>query len=341
MNFKNSLMLLTATLLLAACAVKSTNEVTKPNEASSGFMGMNKTAQVVVDNDKAFAGKNQVVIGSFKVAFLEGKKDSAKAGSGMGGKATAKTNLTGLTPAVMQAVTDAAYADFVTKLQASGFTVADRSALLADPTFASTQASPSPFKEEASFFGSKSDVTYVAPTGMNDIRFFMGEAGKGLGLSAIGNNPYMAAVKYAKASGIPVISVIYTVDYANASGTVSRLALTSNMEVGQGISAVAGSGITWVGGEGGGTFGHNPNATVKLGQAVYSTEPFGEVITTTTGAGVAAEVALNVFTSVLGGGSNQTREFEIRADPARYQTVATGVLGQANGQLIGKMAALN
>ncbi|HEY8963517.1 MAG TPA: hypothetical protein VIN59_03530 [Alphaproteobacteria bacterium] len=339
MNFKNTFMLLGATALLAACAVQSTTEATKPNEARSGLWGMNKQADLQVDNEKAFAGVNKVIIGSFKVGFLEGKKDSAKAGSGMGGKATAKTSLEGLTPAVMQAVTDAAYKDFVTSLETKGYTVADRSQLLADAEYAGTESSPSPLREEASFFGSANTVTYVAPSGFEGIRFFIGEAGKGTGLGAM-NGPWAKAIKFAKNTGIPVLSVYYLVDYANTAGNVSHYALMSSVNVGQGISATIGSGVMLVGGEAGGTFGPNPNGSVKLGQAVFSEEKFGELRQDTTGAGVAAEVALNIFTSALGGGSNQTREFTIVADPAKYQQVASNVLGQANNVLVSKMASM-
>ena len=340
MNFKYSFMLLAAVAMLAACAVKSTTEGTKPTEARSGLWGMNKADDLAVDNAKAFAGKNQVIIGSFKIGFLESKKDSAKAGSGMGGKSTAKTELTGVTPEIFRAVTNAAYADFVAKLQSSGYTVVDNAAFLASADYASLQGSPNPTTEEASFFGATHDITFVAPDRFRDIKFFMGEAGKGTGLSAIGNNPYVAAVKYAKSSGTPVISVYYTIDYVNAEGSSSSYALTSSISVGQGISTTIGSGVMFIGGEAGGTFGPNPNGSIKLGQGIGSDQKFGELVTTSTGAGVAAETALNLMTAVLGGGTNQTRSYEIKADPVAYQTVATAVVQQTNAALIGKMASM-
>lgn len=345
MKLRNTLLLMAMAGTLSACAaVTKTDTASKPAAATSGFMGLSTTSDIVVDNEKAFAGKNQVIIGSFKVAFVENKKASNKAGgglmgSGMGGKAKANMELKGLDMATMQMLTDQAYKDFEAKLNASGYTIADRTPLLSDAGFAKSDSKPSPFKEEASFFGVASDTTYMTPTGFGPIHFFMGEYGKTGGFAAM-NNPLMAANKFAGEKGTPVISVAYLVDFANTGGHGNKWSMSASMQVSQGISVTAGSGITWLGGWQGGTFSANPNGSVKLGQAVGSDQEFGTVETTTTGAEVAGEVALNVVTAVLGGGTNQTRDFAVTTEPGKYAAVAGPVLSQTNSALVSKMASM-
>jgi len=344
MKFTTTLLMMAMAGTLAACAaVTATDSASKPAAAKGGFMGLSTTSDIVVDNEKAFNGVNQVIIGSFKVAFLESKKASNKAGgglmgSGMGGKASANMELKGLDMATMQLITDQAYQDFQNKLKSAGYTIADRSQLLAYPAFASTTSTPAPFKEESSFFGASADTTYMTPTGFGPLHFFLGEYGKtgGFGLS----NPYMAATKFAGEKGIPVISAAYTVDFANTGGHGNKWSMSASMQVSQGLSVAPGGGVMMVGGQMGGTFGANPNGSVKLGQAVASDVEFGTVETTTSDAAVAGEVALNVVTAVLGGGTNQSRSFAVTADPSRYKDVAFSVLSQANGQLVSKMAAM-
>lgn len=336
MNIRKTLALLALSFTLSACAVSSTDAVTKPGVAKSGIFGMATTDPVIADGDSVYKS-NQVVIGGFKVAFVELKKASAKAGMGPGGKSSAEMKLTGLTPDVMQQVTEHAYADFVAKLQAAGYSVADRGALLASD-FASATHEASPKKDESSglFSGVNSVVTYVAPASIGQIYFLAGENGK---MGAFGaSNPTVAAVTYGKSSKIPVLFATYTVDFANADGTVSSFALTSNLKVGQGVSVTAGSGLSLLVGDA--SSFSNPNGTVKLGQAIASPDAFGTVVNTDTGAGIAAEVAVNVFTSVLGAGSSQSRDYVIAADPLKYQAAASSVLVQSNTALVEKMKSL-
>lgn len=323
-------------LLLTACAVTSTQEAVKPKEQKGGFMGLVKTDDVTVDSRKAFAGVNRVIIGSFKVGFIESKKEAEKAGMGVGGRSSAEMLLKGLDARTMQAITEQAYADFVAQLQRAGVELVDRSTLTGSAEFAKANREASPFREEASFFGSNNTVTYVAPAAINDIHFFMGEAGKtgGFGFS----NPSSAASKFADKNKIPVVSVMYMVDFAGADGSGGRFASTSSLEIGQVISVTPGSGLSLVGGYGG-TF-NNPNGSLKLGQAVYSPDTYGEVKMTTSGVMKGLEVASNVTSALLGGGTNQHRDFEVVADPARYQRAAGNVLAETNAKLVSTLQSL-
>lgn len=326
--------LLVATTMLVGCAVKSTTGGTTPGEASSGFMGLSKTDDITVETGAAFKDKSQVVIGSFQVTFLEEKRASNKAGGGLlgngfGGKSTAKLDLVGVTPAYMQAITEAVYQDFLGKLASSGYSVADRGALVAHPDFTGVSADVSPKREESSFFGGDVTQTTVAPQAIGKIY------GGGFGFS----NPSMGAALFAEKANTPVLFVNYTVDFANmAGGHGGYFKTTSSVEVGQGISVPPGSGVTIIGGQSG-TFSTTVGS-VKLGQPVFSTTTFGEVVNTTTDTEAGVETAMNVI-GVLGGiGSNQTRSFEVRANPDSYAQVSANVMGDANTKLIGKMVAL-
>lgn len=329
-----SVMMLAATL--AACAVTGSQEVVKPKAQKSGFMGLSTTANVTVDGPKAFTGQNKVVIGSFHVAFIDSKKEAEKAGTGFGGRSSAKLELQGVTPEVRQAITDAAYADLLAQLQAAGYEVADRSVLLNSPEFSKTKKENSPFVKEASFFGSANNMNYVAPRAIGDVRFFNGENGLsgGLGFS----NPAAGASMFADKNKLPVIAVAYTIDFAAKDGSGGRWASTSSLEVGQALTVIPGSGINFIGGQGG-TFS-TAIGSLKLGQPITSPDKYGEVVMTTSGAMKSLEVATNVLGVMMGAGTNQSRDFVIKADPAKYRDGSIAILKQANSDLLGKMASL-
>jgi len=335
---KHSLIpMLLLTTVLAACSVQSKSGGTAPGAVKSGFMGLSTTDDITVDGAEAFKGKNQVVIGSFKVGFLEEKKSSSKAGmGGFGGKSTAHMKLNGLDQALMQQITDAAYADFLEKLKAAGYSVSDRSGLLASEEFKGVSSDTSPVREEKSFFGSANTVTYMNPKALGDKLYWHGENGHTGGFAFA--NSGAGAAAYAGKSGTPVLFVSYLVDFANAEDGGGFT--TSAVSVGQGLSVTPGSGISYFGAPMGGTFSATTIGSVKLGQAVYSTETFGEIANTSSDAAVAAETALNVVGAVLGAGTNQSRDFEINAKPAQYKSISTKLLGESNTKLTQKMAGL-
>lgn len=335
---RTSIALLLVTTVLAGCSVQGKSGGTTANEVKGGLFGMSRAENIQVEGAEAFKGKNQIIIGSFKVGFLEEKKEGSKARmGGMGGKSTAHMKLNGIDSATMQQITEAAYADFVAKLKGAGYTVADRSALLASEEFKGASSDVAPLREEKSFFGSNNTVTYLSPKALGEkIYWAAGEAGRSGGFAFA--NSGMSAANYAGKSGTPVIFVSYLVDFANAEdqGGFTH----SGVSVGQGLSVKPGGGINYYGAPMGGTFSATTIGSVKLGQPVSSSETFGELKGTTSDAAVAGEAALNIATSLLGGGSNQSRDFEINANPAQYKKVSTQVLGDANTQLTARMASL-
>jgi hypothetical protein len=299
-------------------------------------MGLSTTADVKVEGPKAFTGAHKVVIGSFKVAFIDSKKEAESAGGGYGGHATAKMVLQGVTPEVRQAVTEQAYADLLAQLQAGGYEVADRTVLTGSPEFAKVKKFPSPHVEEASFFGSSNNVNYVSPKALGDLYFFAGDMGPNGGFAF--SNPSTAASIFADKNKLPVISVAYTIDFAAKNGSGGRFASGASLEVGQALMVTPGSGVNFIGGQGG-TFS-TALGSLKLGQPITSPDKYGELVMTTSGAMKSVEVATNVLGVMLGAGTNQSRDFAVKADPDKYRDGSIAILKQANSALLGKMQSL-
>lgn len=332
-----------AALLLttSACAgVSASNGAVAPAKQTSGFMGMTENKDVEVKTPKAFAGKNQVIIGNFKVAFttFTKAKQVAKGGLLSGttswGKASAHTTLTGVSDSDMQAITDAAYTDFVETLKANGYTLADRSQLESAKNYEKITKRSNPEKKEGSFFSGATDkLTIVSPNSL-PFYYYPGEAGEsgGFGFS----NPGTVYAIYADESKIPVLSVYYTVDFANAGG-YGGYRNWASLEVGQGMSVRPGSGVQFIGGQAG-TFS-TAIGSATLGQAVFADDKFGEMTDTTSDATKAGMVAANVLSVALGQGTNQFREYDVKANAENYKKLANKLLSEANKKLVTAMAS--
>lgn len=312
---KNFLFVLLA-LAVAGCVTSSGSSMAP--QASTGFMGI-KSDDIKVDTPKAFAGKKDVVIGSFKVGFVTYNKASQKAGGGllggMAGRASAKTTLNGVSDATMQEITDAAYADFTSMLKANGYNVVSRSSITNTSEYKKVAVEKAPQREAESVLAMGSDITYFAPSGMP-------LHGKGFAFST----PMIAFGSLGEKTGVPVLDVEYIVNFANADGYGGSHRNTAAVNVGQGISVVSGSRVTAYGGQGG-TFSTNIG-TVSLGQPVYSTQEFATVAEMTTDGEKA-----------LGGATSVSREYAVNADPGKYEAISKSVLNQANKKLVGTMAA--
>ncbi|MDP1775684.1 MAG: hypothetical protein Q8K94_03600, partial [Moraxellaceae bacterium] len=99
-------------------------------------------------------------------------------------------------------------------------------------------------------------------------------------------------------------------------------------------------GVTILGGEGRSVAGHS--SWIKLGQPLHADEPFGSMVQTTSNTAKGVETALNVLGAFAGyGASTRTRrDFEVQADPKRYQDLSGKLLTQANDKLITRMTSL-
>ena len=300
---------------------------------------------VVTDNAEAFAGKNRVILGDFRVSFVTFDKSSAKAESPMFSsergyaRSTLRAKLTGVPDSVMQQLTDAAYKDFEAKLKASGYTVVDRRVLAENADWQKMDKENSPVKTTSSFKawtgGSQESATF-APSGMALVERRTGTGG------IMPHYAYAAAEKL----GIPILSVNYLVhfvyfgsetDYqSNVAYDYKGAEYSAEVSAGQGIQVVPGSGIEFMSGSAS-TFS-NPNGKVTVGAPVLVPGPFGRSEDATSG----MQKAANAFSSVLGmvsGGSSSAKEINIKADPDVYAANAKKALLGANERLVSALAA--
>lgn len=140
--------------LFAANAVIATQAIAQDTNLqvdtqASASISLDKNA-IEATVPAAFKAAKQVVIGSFKVGFINYNKATAKSGGGFlsrdkESRVVLRSKLEGLAPEHMQAIVDDIYADFSAQLKNQGYEVLDRSTLTALPAFTSISGSPSPF----------------------------------------------------------------------------------------------------------------------------------------------------------------------------------------------------
>lgn len=346
-NFLFKCAVIGAALSLAACVggPSASNGIMQGQTQKGGFMGLSTKGDVEVTGDAAFKETKKVVIGSFLVGFATYKTDSAKAGGGLmgngfGGKSTAKSTLTGVSPAAMQSIADKAYAQFVADLKKDGFEVVDRKTLLDYKGFASIKTSANPYEDSSGgLFGAKSKTVYYAPSSFDGIRMFMNEIPGQMGGFGFGNAS-VAAMEFAeKSEGVRVLNAVYVLDFANADSYGGSWRSTSSVSVGQGLTVVPGySKLSLIGGYGG-TFS-TKQGTIALGQPVTSSHEFATVDDSTSGADLASQTAANVIGFLGGVGTNASRNYTFAAREGDYVKASQDALGQASGKLSAKLKAL-
>ena len=339
MNMKRFAAISLLTLGLSACSVTSTNEVMKPSEKRGGFMGLATADEIQVERDAPFRGAQKVAVASFKIGFVHGKIESRKAGRGIGGKSSAGLKLTGVEQSAMQAITDAAYADFMTRMKQAGYTVVERDTLKSQPDFAKAKPETSPQVKEASFFGDQTEITTLAPSSHGDFYWFAGESigDSGAGGFGFANATTAATTQYGK-TGVKVLSVYYVIDFAGSSGSGGTFSPTSSVKVGQALTLSPGGGVSLFGGDG--MVAANHFSSIKLGQPIYAEEAFGEIVKTSTDTDVSVETGLNFVRTLAGMGTSQRRDFEVRADLAQYDSLSRKLLSQANSKIVERMVSL-
>jgi len=327
-------------IVLAGCSVTSNDTVMKTEKRSGGFMGLSTTSDVQVDTPKAFSGAQTVVIGGFKVGFNQSKRLQKKAGGifsgGFGGKSTGLVKLDGIGPEVHQRIVDQAHEKFVQALVDQGYQVLPRETFTGSPAYAGTKEYDFPYEDDQSGLLSSYGVgTYYSPSQIGPRQpVFLGEiAGVTGGIGA--SNPMNAVAKFGEQAGAHVINVAYMVDFAGAGGHAGST--FSSLEVGQLMSVD--TGLVGIGSGYMGTFS-NKVGKLTLGQPIGSEVAFATIENNTSSAEVGVETALNVFSAVLGGGTNQTREFVFHADPEKYAQAALDALDKANSIMTSKMAEL-
>ncbi len=340
MNLKHAALMCCA-LTLAACGGPSASQgVTKAKE-QTGFFG-SRNDDFNITTAEAFKGIDEVVIAGFTVSFytystIKSKAGGGLMGSGFGGKSTAKSTLVGISDADMQKITDAAYKDFVAKLEAKGYKVADRSALVNSTEFAKATVKPSPWEDSSeTLLTSGNKVKYFAPSSFKGIYVFPGTTPtSGFGM----DNALTAAANYGKNNKANVLYVGLNVNFANAETYGSWATTTSNVTVGQGVAIIPGATVVGIIGAEQSIYGKNMG-NIQLGQPISSETEFAKVTDSTSDTARGVEIAANVIGTLGGVGSNATRKFEFKAEPAKFRVASLEALNKANEALTAKMQSL-
>jgi hypothetical protein len=330
-------LLLPLVFLLSACGVSSSDGVVARGANTSGFMGLSENDAVQIDGASSMTGIRNVVIGSFKVGFIDSSQQHKKAksgilSSGIGGNATGNVKLEGISPQVKKDVTEAAYNDFVSKLTANGFNVVSRSTLTSSTQYQNASKTDFPYVDDTSaILSSYGQTVYYLPSSlgsqgimlMNDVPGSNGFAGLGSADSKMAD--------FASKNNIAVVSATYLIDFAAAGGHES--VMSASVKVGQNLAVTQGT-VKFV--RGGTSSFTNGTPTVSLGQPVESGKEFGTVIDDSSTAGIAVQEAANVVGVLLGGGTNRYRDYIIQADPVRYKAQTVEVLSRANTTMLSK-----
>lgn len=338
----NKFLFVPLVLTLAACGVSSTDGVMKRSANKGGLFGISKNDAVMVDGASSLSEVKNVVVSSFKVGFSDSSKQSNKAtgsflgGSSLGGKATGYIKLEGVNPQDKQAITETAYADFVTKLKSNGYNVIERLTLASSEQYQSAGKTTFPYtSDQSGFLSSYGQTHYYQPASFggegiilnNDIP---GEKG---GLSAAFSSADRNMIDYAEKNNTAVISATYLIDFA-ATGGHSGVS-TASLEVGQNL-AVTDATIKFI--KGPTSSFSNGAPSVKLGQPVESGKEFGTLVNDTSSGNIALQEAGNIASVLLGQGTNRSRDYVIQADPARFKEQAIEVLARSNASLVSSAA---
>ena len=310
------------------------------------------TAPLKVSGQEAAKGVTQVAIGAFNVGFIFKSVDSTKAMTGivgaMQGTTRAESTLVGITPAIMQTITDAAYADFTAKLKASGYTIQAPSALFATPL---PRAHPeiSPLDVNIALEKkSTGKVTLVKPTALGALYLIPGDF-TGSGMSSIGLNMASAQTnyalgQYAKQAGVGVIDVVYLIDFSQQQQNGGF-----SVKVNSGVSIASNySRATLIAPSGKAT-------TIKINDAIPVAGDFATMRDTTSGLTKTTQTATRVLGGLgrlggaLGGGGGMgglfktggsTKKIEFDAKPENYRIGAVQAATLANERIVAQLNAL-
>ena len=304
-------------------------------------------APLKIQNKGALKGASQIAIAAFNVGFIFESTDQTKTTGGLmgafGGATKAQSKLVGVIPAMMQQITDAAYADFVAQMKTRGFSVLAPDAVFADPGFAKVKAQTGPTDINIALEkGSKGKATYYKP-GMLPKQVMVASDFTGSGMSSLGlamssgqNSYYLAT--YAKAANTPVVDVTYLIDFSQSKrpGAFSFGGLKVNAALS--VTPVF-SKVTVIGPNG-------KQDMLTIGQPVSVEGEFIDMKDASSGFDKTSQAVGNVAGGVaaafgLGGfGLGKTRKFEFTAKPGNYEQGATKAASLANERVSAQLAAM-
>ena len=293
------------------------------------------------DVGDAFKGAEKVVIGGFKVGFVDYRYAAAQAkgsflgGGTFGGKSSARIWLKGISDADRQKITDMAYANFVEALKKAGYQVVDRKVLEAASGYGDVPGYAVPYRDDP--MGSNTEISLFVPSNFGKVQFFLADGGLGVAVPFSTKSMNVIAAEFAnKHPDTKVLAVNFLIDFAATENYAGRS--YANVGVSDILSVLHGSSV-WIYGGWGGTFSKD-NGSIHATSGMVSTDPFGEVAEVTPEINSQVETAVNVISAFAGMGTNVSRHYEVKADPDRYTQVSETLLQAAGAQFIEKMVAL-
>lgn len=296
----------------------------------------------------AMEGAGQVAVAAFNIGFIFESTDQTKKTGGLmgafGGVTKAKSTLVGVTPEMMQAVTDAAYADFMAKLSAQGIAVVPTEALFANEDIQKAADGTGPIETKIQLEKkSKGVATFVKPSALPLQITLQGDlAEKTGGFASIGKGfaaggRQAAISRYVRETGIPLVSVVYLIDFSDqkrpGAFSIGGLKVNANLSVVPEYSKMT-------------IVGPKKNDELVLEQQVSVDGEFIEQADATGGTEKTAQAAANIgggLAAAAGVGLpmiGKTRKFEFAAKPGNYEEGAAKVATLANDLVIAGVATL-
>lgn len=293
-------------------------------------------------------GVTTVAIGSFNVGFIFESVDQTKASGGLmgafGGTTKAKSELVGVTPEMMQAITDAAYADFVAQLTTGGYNVLPAGDLFAHDAMAKTKSQAVPLDINITLEKkSKGKATYYKPSALPSLLMlpgdFVGSGMSSMGINMSAANSSYALTTYAKQAGVGVLNIVYLIDFSDQKRP-GFFSIGGGIQVNSGLSVTADySRLTLIA-----PSGRQSVITMKAPVGVEG--EFIEKADASSGADKALQSGANVaggLAAVAGLGGmrfGKTRKFEFAAKPGAYEEGAVKAASLASEMLLGRLGSL-
>lgn len=314
------------------------------NKAVGDAIAGHGKGPVYFEHQASFKGVTQVVVGQFSVAFFTRKVDFVGGGFLSQGSAKTTGTLSGLSEADYQAMTDAIYADFKTRLAAGGVTIADPVAYYASKYYQKVKSEPQgqrvmvPLQDD-----DKADAVAYWPSALTR------HDNMGFALRIMDGNvrdTYTAQYDYARTAKIPVLNVMYVVDFAGPSSTegggiFQSVKVTSQLAITHRGSQVQLMDTTGKVGKivlnqslvEGGDFAEITDVTSKFNKAAESAQLIGGALLS--GGGISGK---------LGGltkGQQMSRSFAYRVtDTNRFDDLTIHAGGLANDLFVREMQGL-
>lgn len=283
-----------------------------------------------------FKDNATVIVPRFRVAFITKTKAGATAQAALDNSRTqasvrVSTQLDGVDVAQMQAITDAAYANFIDGLKAKGWNLVTADQLLTKSQLISGVAAKGIKSGEEVSEG----IRIFVPTGQ-PVYYSVGEMSGLSGTASLfsGDNAEQIHQKLLAEQKASIMSVDLTVDFTRYLTAGGMLATSAEVQVKPVLSVTPGSRLTFLAvkdlnrvGIGGITIGPGL-LTVKA--PIESDQSFGQMTQQESTAGdVIAAAFLN----------QEKGRYVVQADPARYQAVAGSLLEATTTMMVAELTA--